>query len=120
VRPHPPLYHWSPTSRRASIERLGLVPGRAPTVSSPGWRAPYVCLAENPHWAWQLSGALHPDVPAWDLWQVSLGEGHKIHRQRPWGPLDGCRYYEWRVYDRIYKRGVWLVATRGPAVWALP
>jgi hypothetical protein len=83
-----------------------------PTVSSPGWRPPYVCLAENPQWAWQLSGALHPEVAAWDLWQVWLSPDHRIRRVRNWEPRDDRRYHEWRVYDRIFKRGVWLVGHR--------
>lgn len=111
-RPIPPLYHWAPTERRRSIERLGLVPGKPPTVSSPGWRAPFVCLAENPYWAWQLSGAMRPEIASWDLWQVALADGHEIRRVRNFDVAPGRRYYEWRVYDRIYKRGVWLVATR--------
>jgi hypothetical protein len=116
-RPIPPLYHWAPTARRRSIERLGLVPGKTPTICSPDWRAPYVCLAENPRWAWQLSGEMVDilgclPVEHWDLWQVSLGDGHKITRLRNIEPRTDRRYYEWRVHDRIYKRGVWLVGVR--------
>lgn len=114
-RPIPPLFHWSPTANRRGIERLGLVPGRPSVTHSIAFRAPYVCLADDPWWAWQLSGAIvgHRGQ-SWDLWQVTLGDGHKIKRVRSWDPdaEGGRRYHEWRVFDRIYKRGVWLVGTR--------
>lgn len=113
-----PLYHWAPQDRRGQIIRYGLRPRMRPTVSSvdgtggEGWRAPYVCLAESPMWAWALSGDLHPEVPAWDLWQVWLGDSHEIRRIRNFYPRDDRRWYEVRVYDRVYKRGVLWVAER--------
>lgn len=100
----PPLFHWAPTARRASIERIGLVPGRR-SNTLPQFRPPYVCLGTDPRSAWSLSGAMCPEITAWDLWQVSLADGHDV-RQRDDEPR------EWRVYDRIFKQGVWLVATR--------
>jgi hypothetical protein len=109
----PPLYHWSPRARRRQIERYGLRPGMRPTITSPEWRAPYVCLAENPDWAWRLSGALRSDeITRWDLWQVWLAPGHKICRLRNWEPVEGRRWHEIRVFDRVYKRGIIWIAER--------
>lgn len=62
-------------------------------------------LGTDPRSAWQLSGAVRTGVPSWDLWQVALADGHDV-RQREDDPR------EWRVFDRIYKRGLWHVGTR--------
>lgn len=107
----PPLFHWSPAERRGQIVRYGLRPRMRPTISTPGWRAPYVCLAETPSWAWALSGmrAERDREPGhWDLWQVDvnglLGETVPTY--------DEHRWHEVRVQERIYKRRMWHVATR--------
>lgn len=102
----PPLYHWSPTERRKGIERFGLVPGKLSTDRL--WRPPYVALAPSPAEAWQMSGdtARGAAVASWDLWQVWLNvPGEAI-------PYDDGSMREMRVYERVYKRDVWLVATR--------
>lgn len=106
----PPLYHWSPRDRRRSIEHRGLVPGCRAVDGD--WRPNYVCLAENPGWAWALSGELHPEIGVWDLWQVWLGPGHQLRRMPNSQPRDDRRWKEVRVFDRIYKRGVLWVAER--------
>lgn len=103
------LYHWSPTSRRTSIKRTGLVPGKLSVDGS--WRPPYVCLSTDPLIGWDLSGRLHPEVAQWDLWGVRLAEGHHVE------VLYDDRYddliKEIRIYDRVYKRGVSYLASRG-------
>ena len=100
------LYHWSPRSRRKGIQRYGLVPGK-PSVSG-DWKPPFVCLGSNPYTAWFLSGELHPEIEEWDLWQVGLEEGHHVELL----PFDDGTVKEVRVYDRVFKRGVWLVGER--------
>lgn len=109
----PPLYHWSPWARRGQIKRYGLRPGMRTTISSAGWRPPYVCLAETPSWAWALSGMRDEHKPRqagiWDLWQVNVNglTGELIEsfdRQHQW--------HEVRVRERIYKRRVLYLATR--------
>lgn len=97
------LYHWSPAERRRSIERLGLVPGKR-SHSLPEFYPPYVCLGFTPRSAWILSGDLHPEIKLWDLWQVHLSDGHQVSLAND--------DREWRVYDRVYKRGVWYIASR--------
>lgn len=107
----PELYHWSPTYNRGGISRRGLVPGRKSVDGF--WRPPYTCLAETPLWAWKLSGHFHKDIKAWDLWQISLSDGHDIRfRDDDDDKPEGLLHYEWRVYDRIYKRGIQFIGMR--------
>lgn len=100
------LYHWAPTERRASIQRLGLVPGRLSVCGR--WRPPYVCFADDPRWAWALSPRFNKDVESWDLWSVhtSALSGYEEVGSR------GGNVHEFRVYERVYKRDVWFVGTR--------
>lgn len=101
-------FHWAPSSRRNSINKEGLVPGRWSTDKL--WRPPYVCLADTPRLAWSLSGEMPRgrQIASWDLWEVWVGEqtGYETI------PFDSGATKEIRVYERIYKRNVWLVATR--------
>lgn len=105
------LYHWSPTIRRKQIDRLGFVPGSRSL--SGDWKPPYVCFSNTPHLAWQLSGRIHPEIKEWDLWMTwsSIPSGMEAilesFRDRP-----GHYIKEYRVYERIYKRDIWRVATR--------
>jgi hypothetical protein len=108
----PPLFHWAPTPRRRQIDRYGLRPGMRPTISTPGWRAPYVCLAETPSWAWALSGQRHEDAAepgSWDLWQVDVNglTGAVIPTYD-----DDHQWHEVRIHERIHKRRMWRVASR--------
>lgn len=102
------LYHWSPTTRRKQISKLGLVPGSRSLDGA--WKPPYVCFADSPSMGWALSGALRPDIDSWDLWMTwsTTPKGFEII------PLDGSDSVvkEVRVYQRIYKRDIWYVATR--------
>lgn len=74
-----------------------------------GWRAPYVCFAETPSWAWGLSGAMRPDILAWDLWQTSLD---RLPEPELKPSYDEHRWHEVRTAHRVYKRDLWYVATR--------
>lgn len=106
------LYHWSPIERRASIRRVGLVPGRRAVDGL--WRPPYVCLATSPSLAWGLSGGTtrgRDASTAWDLWMVQLD---RLTEQRVEQRPDLAE--EYRVFDRIFKRHVWYVATRDPSI----
>lgn len=115
VEPSRPLYHWSPTVRRKQIIRYGLRPAM-PSVTSHEWRAPYVCFADSPSWAWALSGNLRrrdqnaPWEREWDLWmtwQDALTEPQVLATpNRPSG------IYEVRTEHRVYKRDLWLVGSR--------
>lgn len=109
----PPLYHWSPRTRRGQIERHGLLVARRPvTHTAPGWRAPYVCLAETPSWAWALSGSFaekNGEPGLWDLWQVNVNgkRGEVVDtfdNQHQW--------HEVRVHERVFKRQLWHVGVR--------
>lgn len=107
------LFHWAPTLKRKQIIRYGLRTHMRPTVSTPGWRPPYVCLAESPSWAWALSGMHRPDIGSWDLWQTWL---YRLGEQ--WDAIPvmdnklAYQFHEVRAYERIYKRDLWLVGTR--------
>lgn len=105
------FYHWSPVQRRNGILRHGLMPGSHSVDRL--WKPPYVCLSDEPRLAWILSGALHPEVEAWDLWMVycdDIGHAEAIFEMY----RDGSGHYvkEWRVYHRIYKRHVQYLASR--------
>jgi hypothetical protein len=109
-RPNTPLYHWSPRARRKQILRYGLRPGMRPTTTAE-FKAPYVCFADTPSWAWVLSGDM-PYTPAgeWDLWQTWLEALDKFtvlaSPDRPSG------IHEVRVEQRVYKRDLWWVGSR--------
>ncbi|KQP81610.1 hypothetical protein [Aeromicrobium sp. Leaf291] len=124
VEPYRLLYHWSPTRHRKQIIRRGLLPGRRAVTHStnadlraagfnvaPDWRAPYVCFADCPSWAWALSG-LQRSAPAgeWDLWQTSLDR-----LTDPWVEPSDDRpsgLHEVRTPARVYKRDLWLIGSR--------
>lgn len=103
------LFHWSPTTRRPGILRYGLVPGKRSTCNV--WRPPYVCFADSPSWAWALSGALRPDHPEWDLWQMWSDVPSGYEELPGYGEREG-RVHEYRVYERVFKRDLWLVGSR--------
>lgn len=70
-------------------------------------------MAESPRTAWDLSGRFHEkteDLGPWDLWEVWLGEQEKIEIL----PFDNHPHIikEIRIFDRIYKRNVWLIGSR--------
>lgn len=115
--PIPPdriFYHWSPTKNRASIERLGLTPGRL-TLQGTGWRPPFVAFSDDPVRAWDLSGSMFTEYPAWDLWAVNVEQQTSFEGYETIFDHDSNfeRYAaEHRVYVRIYKRDVLYVATR--------
>jgi hypothetical protein len=76
------------------------------------WRPPYVCLATDPDIGWDLSGRFRPEIESWDLWLVRLDIGHRVEVM--YGDRwDGDVVKEVWVYDRVYKRGVIYMATRG-------
>lgn len=123
----PPLYHWSPTERRSGIIRRGLRVAQRPvehsslsSILSPtefesalkSWRAPYTCFAEDPLWAWKLSGELRPDIEFWDLWWVWLGDDFRVRRIRRNNGVIPARWDEWRVFDDLPKSAVHYVASR--------
>jgi hypothetical protein len=104
MRNIPPLYHWSPTSARASIRRQGLLP------TCPSGRIGLaVCLATTPLMAWRLSKSsreLVGDGP-WDLWEVYVADT-PVSRVRHHG-----RLIEYRIPRTIGSSGLQLIATRG-------
>lgn len=100
------LFHWAPTSRRGQINRYGFRPSMRSVDGL--WKPPYICFSGYPSLAWGLSGSLHPEIPSWDLWQTWTHsiKGYEVI------PFDDGSVKEYRVYERIYKRDVWYVATR--------
>lgn len=102
-----PLFHWSPTARRAGIQRRGLTPNNRPTCTSA--RLGEVCLSTSPSMAWMLSAAVHGQRgETWDCWQVSLDPEDAVEVM----PFYGNRPAEVRVAGRIPKGRVWLIGTR--------
>lgn len=106
-----PLFHWSPTRNRGQITRYGFRVGMRSTDGL--WRPPFTCFALSPSLAWELSGRRKPEIMSWDLWQM--------WSDRPSGMeaifntyVDSGESYvqEYRVYERVPKRNIWLVATR--------
>lgn len=73
-------YHWSPTTRRAAIEREGLRIGAEPCVNGidEDHRNQWISVSPTPIQAWWLSGeALYGggfpcEAPIWDLYEVDI------------------------------------------------
>lgn len=66
-----PAYHWSPTTRRASILRHGLVPGHARVTHTVAM--PYLCFSLDEKTAWALSaGTGWTKATRFDLWRAQL------------------------------------------------
>lgn len=108
-----PLYHWSPRTRLNGITRLGLVPGKRPSVGSiPAVTngTPMVCLGVTPADAWALSGDMHwaAGLGPWDLWQAWLTATDEVHVLANWGPS----LREIRVANRIPKSRLTWIGTR--------
>lgn len=108
------LYHWSPNSNRASIEKQGLVPGRLSLDKL--WRPPYVAFADEAATAWNLSGRIHPEIEIWDLWMVNTFHADSI---KGWELIldtyaSTGRHYrkEYRIYSRIFKRDLTYIGSR--------
>lgn len=112
----PIAYHWSPSTNRRSIQKLGLMPGRK-TIQNVDFRPPYVCLAPDPVLAWTLSGRMFDEIPSWDLWSCHLGRIDSVYEVLFDTFIDTGRHYlkEYRVYGRIFKRDLHYVATRSSA-----
>jgi len=110
VEPARALYHWAPAARRKQINRYGLRPGMRTTTSS-GWKAPYVCFADSPAWAWALSGGMrYTPNGEWDLWQT--WQADLVEPQVLATPDRPSGIYEVRTEHRVYKRDLWLVGGR--------
>lgn len=108
------LYHWAPTCRRKQIIRHGLRPHMRPTTVSEGWKAPVICFADQPAWAWALSGGMsYTPAGEWDLWQTSMDLLTDPVILPGVDRASGI--YEVRTEHRVYKRDLWLVASRTKA-----
>ena len=81
----------------------------APSVSTPGWKAPYICFAYTPSMAWALSGDMNPRIKSWDLWQTRDNRLLGYEEMPVW--MDS-EVLEVRTYNRVYKRDLWYVGTR--------
>jgi hypothetical protein len=110
----PPLYHWSPQSRREAIRSEGLKPYSPPAVSmdpSSEWAHGFgcVCLGLSASAAWGLSGDLqHLTDEAWDLWQVGLADSDEVRIRAEFGP----KIQEVRVFNPIPADRIWWVGQR--------
>lgn len=102
-----PLFHWSPSVRRAAILRHGLRINSAPTVDSTKWNR--ICFSLSPSHAWAHSGQMvGNEGEAWDLWQVQLNKSDEVDVL----PVVGNIIGEVRVHNNIAKERLWLVGTR--------
>lgn len=108
------LYHWSPTARRKQIIRYGLRPGSVSSCRL--WKPPYVCFADSPLRAWSLIGRFRPEIEHWDLWWTTSAavSGYEII------PYDNNEPKEYRVYERVFKRDLWLVGSRTNEHYLVP
>lgn len=108
------LYHWSPSSNRRSIEKVGLTPGRKTLQGD--WRPPYVAFSDEPRLAWFLSGRMWPSIRSWDLWMVyhefqTSYDGLELITDTY--PDTGRTFTkEYRIYTRIFKRDLSYIGTR--------
>ena len=104
------LYHWSPATRHKGISRYGLVAGKKSVCGV--WRPPYVAFGLNPMNAWEMSGAIHPEVAEWDLWSVHTDSltGWEVI------PFDNGEPREVRVYEPVPARELFYVGVRAQEV----
>jgi len=104
------LFHWAPTARRKQIIRHGLRPSMRPATHASDWVAPYLCFGDTPKWAWLLSGNQNGSPSGeWDLWQVFVQNLTEPHVLPSYGD-NGI--HEIRTAYRVFKRHLWLTATR--------
>lgn len=108
------LYHWSPTSRRKSIQKHGLQVGRKHITHTKikGWQADYLCFSDSPSLAWALSGAWFPRADTkkgWDLWMTWSNNMSDLQWR-------GDHYLqqpaEFRSKTSLNPDQIWLVGTR--------
>ncbi len=108
------LYHWSPTSNRSNINRVGLVTHRRTLQGD--WRPPYVCFSDDPYLAWILSGQIWFEIKTWDLWLCHMPSQTSFDNYEiitDTFPDSGGHYIkEYRIYSRVYKRDLTYLATR--------
>lgn len=104
------LYHWSPASRRAAIQRQGLVIGSDTVIHSAGWTPTYMCFSDSPSFAWAYSGALSQVAEEWDLWMTWSNwiPGGVFRR----GDHSARMPAEYRAKSNVPRSKLWLVATR--------
>lgn len=104
------LYHWSPVTRRAGIEKRGLVVGEEHVAHTAGWNARYLCFSNSPSLAWTLSGDFCAQPIEWDLWMVwSSCIPGPIYRRTD---HQGLNPAEFRTYVNIPKEFPWRVGSR--------
>lgn len=104
-----PLYHWSPASRRKSIQRRGLIVGSPHAVHSKGWRASYLCFSDSPSFAWAYSANTTRKRQNWDLWMVwSTHVPGLSYRYDHVAQLPA----EYRSTGNVPKKHLWHVASR--------
>jgi len=105
------IYHWAPVSRRASIQKNGLVPGKKSRDGS--FRPDYICYSDSPSMAWAYSAAFSDVEEEWDLWMT---RGHNCSDLHIRDDMVGGRPAEWRSRQRVPKRKLWWVGSR----WRTP
>lgn len=105
------LYHWSPVERRNSILKKGLRISQKPEASClEDWCAPYICFSDSPSLAWALSARFLNKASEWDLWMCWSNAGPL---GKPIGRRDDLTFpTEYRVFENIPKKKLWLVGTR--------
>ncbi len=102
------IYHWSPTTRRASIQAGGLRI-RSASQHAP-IRYPMVCFSADALTAWAASGGTFlTDADSWDLWGVYVGD---LRHGLEVIPNDDHTIRELRVYRSIPASAVHLIGSR--------
>jgi hypothetical protein len=108
------IFHWSPSTNRANIYRVGLVTHKLSLQGD--WRPPYVAFSDDPYLAWILSGKMFPELTSWDLWMCHIPSQTSFDHYEIITDTyrDTGRQYvkEYRVYSRVYKRDLVYLATR--------
>lgn len=77
------------------------------------WRPPHICFSDEPLLAWFLSGKIHPEIQAWDLWMVFGDDVEKFEMIFDHYTDTGREYVkEYRVYERIPKSNIHWIGSR--------
>ncbi len=113
----PPLYHWTPRSRREGIREHGLAPYKPPTLVTDDAAAEWahgfgcICFGFDAARAWSLSGDMQhvSEIEEWDLWQLGkVIETDEVRIRAEFGP----EMMEVRLFNPVAADRLFWVASR--------